>query len=159
MYIHTHIHICRYTYGSMDRYVINDLEANTEIYSCRESKGRNFLILKTKGPFSHLSGSQDHAGAHSTFFHDVLLSLDAVLTHSSRISVAWPELLRTLLVRVQVISFCILSLPTLCELLVRLTLPFLPRKRANLSVSRPCACEDPLAATIGSNMSTRPTLQ
>lgn len=72
----------------MDRYVINDLEANTEIYSCRENEGRNFLILKTKGPFSRLSGSQDHAGAHSTFLHDVLLSLDAVLTHSSRISVA-----------------------------------------------------------------------
>lgn len=90
MYIHTHIHICKYTYGSMDRYVINDLEANIEIYSCRGNEVRNLLILKTKGPFSRLSCSQDHAGAHSTFFHgDVLLSLDAVLTHSPRISVAW----------------------------------------------------------------------
>lgn len=72
--------------------MINNLGTNTEIYSCRENKGENFLILKIKGPFSHLSGSQDHVGACSTFDGDALLSLDAVLTHSPRISVAWPDL-------------------------------------------------------------------
>ena len=77
----------------MDRYVINNLGANPETYSCRENERRNFLILKTKGPFSCLSGSQDHVGACSTFFDgDALLSLDAVLTHSPQISIVQPDL-------------------------------------------------------------------